>query len=132
MQKVLITIDERPLSKENEKFWNKHVGRPFTSKKFKDYEERVRITARKQMYDGKWSMFQIPVFCYIKFYFKSDIRYDLLNAPKSVLDALQGIVYTNDKLIERAFLEIMGNTPKERIEIEIWAIDDSQMNFLKG
>ena len=31
-----------------------------------------------------------------------------------------------------AFLEIMGNTPRERVEIEVWALDNAQLDFLKG
>lgn len=120
------------MSKDNEKFWNKNVGRPFTSKKFKDYEADVKAQAQAQMDLNGWTMFTIPVFCIMKYYFKSNVRLDIFNSPKSISDALNSTVWTDDKLVKRAYLEIMGNTPRERVEIEVWPLEDGQMDFMKG
>lgn len=132
MQKIILTIEGRPMSKDNEKFWNKHAGRPFTSKKFKDYEINVKMQAKSQMNKNGWVIFKEPLFCIMKYYFKSNVRLDIFNSPKSISDALNGTVWEDDKLVTRSYLEIMSNTPRERVEIEVWPIEYSQMDFMKG
>lgn len=132
MQKIVLVIEGRPQSKDNEKFWNPHVGRPFTSTKFKKYEADVKAQAQRQMDANGWTMFTVPVFCIMKYYFKNNVRLDIFNSPKSISDALNKTVWTDDKLVERAYLEIMGNTPRERCEIEVWPLDDGQIDFMKG
>lgn len=121
MNAVKLTISGRPKSKDNEKFFNPKTRRPFTSAKFKIYESIVRQQAFEQMKKNGWPMFTQPVFVKMTFFFINNIRLDLFNCPKSVCDALNKVVWKDDRLIHKGELEIVID-PNERIEIEVCSI----------
>lgn len=117
MQSVWITIPGRPLSKDNEKITNR-LGKPFLSKKFKDYAAFIKREAERQMKEHGWTPFNIPVFVKMEFFFKNDVRLDLFNAPKSVCDALNGIVWEDDHLIHQGQLCIKFDD-NERVDLKV-------------
>lgn len=59
------------------------------------------------------------LFVIITFYFKSKVRPDLFNAPKSLCDALNGIVWKDDKQIVMGFVQVITNDPDERAVITV-------------
>lgn len=75
------------------------------------------------MHKNGWPMFLEPVIVKMKFYFKNNQRLDLFNCPKSICDALNKIVWKDDRLIHKGHLEI-AISPDERIEIEVWPLKD--------
>lgn len=91
----------RPMSKDNEKIFNRQ-GRVFTSKKFKDYENYLRLSAKSQFMEKP---IDGPISLRLTFYFKNKVRPDLTNLPKSVCDAMNGVVWKDDKQITECFLE---------------------------
>ena len=111
----------RAISKSNEKIFNKY-GRMFTSKKFKDFEETIRFSCKSQlpprfeMYD-KTVKLEVSITCY----FKNDIRLDASNIPKSLTDALNKLVWTDDRQILALHTYIKYDS-FERIEIEVNSI----------
>ncbi|MBL8013866.1 MAG: RusA family crossover junction endodeoxyribonuclease [Candidatus Omnitrophica bacterium] len=118
---IKLIINGRPKSKDNEKFFNPRTRRPFTSEKFKSYEFNVKLQAKEQMNKNRWEMFTEPVFVKMTFFFINHIRMDLFNCPKSVCDALNKVVWKDDRLIHKGNLEI-AISPDERIEIEVWPL----------
>ncbi len=116
MKKIKIIIHGRPMSKDNEKIFNRQ-GRPFTSGKFKAYAAALALEAKSQMNAAGWRMLEVPIKIKMTFYFKSDMRLDIFNAPKSICDALNKIVWKDDRLIHQGYL-ILGYSDEERVEIE--------------
>jgi len=99
---IILTFPFKAISKDNEKRYNAS-GRAFTSKKFKDFEEQVKWTAKSQ-YQGELLNSDLRVDMY--FWFKTKVHCDMYNLPKSIADALQGIIYANDRQINMGFLKI--------------------------
>lgn len=54
----------------------------------------------------------------ITYYFEKNNR-DLLGSSKCMMDAMQGIVYENDRQIKKASLEMFKDKDNPRVEIEI-------------
>lgn len=118
--KIFIVINGRPMSKDNEKLFNSR-GRPFTSKKYKDYAFDVSRQAAWQMAQNGWLVLCQPVQVEFKFYFRNNVRLDLLNAPKSICDAFNRVVWMDDRLIHKSCLELCFDQ-KERVEVQVSVI----------
>lgn len=103
-------------SKDNQKRGKSRSGHYFVRKEFQDYEKSVKAQAIQQM--GPLDLLTMPLFLMVNFYFNSRIRPDLFNAPKSLFDALNGIVWKDDKQIIMAFARIIYDD-REGVEIVI-------------
>lgn len=125
--RISITIEGRPMSKSNEHMSFK--GRPYLSAAFKRYERNAAWQAHQQMKENNWKMFTDPICVKMLFYFKDRTRLDLTNCPKSICDGLNKLVWKDDRLIYKCYLEHRIDA-KERIEIEVWNIGDIQETFL--
>lgn len=121
--KINLTIEGRPMSKSNEHATFK--GRPYLSAEFKRYERNAAWQAHQQMKQNNWKMFVDPIFVKMVFYFKDRTRLDLTNCPKSICDGLNKLVWKDDRLIYKCYLEHRIDA-RERIEIEAWNITESQ------
>lgn len=97
-QVIVLRYPFRLISKSNEKVYGKH-GKFFLSAKFKDFEKKIKAET--------WAQFNEPMLkgdlsieihsCFV------DRRHsDCPNLLKGVCDALQGIVYKNDRQIKKA------------------------------
>ena len=115
--KIKLIIKGRPMSKDNEKLFGSH-GRPYTSAKYKAYAYNVACQAKQQMLENGWKMYEVPVIVTMTFFFKNDVRLDLFNAPKSIADALNGVLWGDDRQICVGHLHISYST-NERVEIEV-------------
>ena len=114
---IHLLIKGKLISKDNEKVFNKY-GRPFTSKRFKDWASDVKGQAKEQ-YTGQPRTEKLSVTIY--HYFPDDRRCDIGNAPKGLLDALTGIVWLDDKQIYHLDQMIMNNdkiNPRTKIVVE--------------
>jgi Holliday junction resolvase RusA-like endonuclease len=116
---IKLTFPFKLISKDNEKFFNRHTHRPFTSQRFKAFATMVAYETGKQ-YKGPvllgTLLFKLTMICVDK------RHVDLLNAPKSVADALQGVVFKNDKQIVHAELLLVYGE-KEGFVVEIEEIE---------
>lgn len=121
--KIKITIEGRPMSKSNEH--SSFNGKPYLSAEFKRYERNAAWQAHQQMKSNDWKMFTEPIFLKMTFYFKSRTRLDLTNCPKSICDGLNKLVWIDDRIIHKCYLEHRIDA-NERIEIEAWNISEEQ------
>jgi Holliday junction resolvase RusA-like endonuclease len=110
----------RAISKDNEKIFNRQ-GRPFTSKRFKDFEKYIKLSAKSQF---EHDVLTGPVLVTMIFYFKNKVRPDLTNLPKSICDAFNKTVWADDRQIE-IFQGSVKIDKNERIEVMVQEIDQS-------
>ena len=100
----------RLISKSNEKITNRY-GRPFLSRKFRDWETLVKLhTGKRELLTGD---LQIEVIAY----FKTKVHSDAVNLFKGLTDALQGILYANDKQIKKASVEVIENSESDSFTV---------------
>lgn len=116
--RIHLTIEGRCKSKSNN-------NRGWVPEEYRRYERNAAWQAHQQMKKNGWKMFQEPIVVIMRFYFKPGIRLDLTNCPKSVCDGLNKLVWKDDRLIHKCFLE-MHTDVNERIEIEAWNITEAQ------
>lgn len=100
---IKLIIYGKLISKSNEKIFNRQ-GRPFLSKKYKDWESDVKQQIRKQ-YHGQplagW------VYLQIYYYFPDGRHSDLGNCCKGLCDALNKLVLQDDRQIQKLYQLIM-------------------------
>lgn len=104
MDNITLKFTGRAISKDNEKlismYPSKKSGRPFvfTSTKYKLYEKELRRQARMQLPEG-WQVLTSCVWVSLLFYFKNKVHTDVINLPKSICDAMTGILWRDDRLV---------------------------------
>jgi crossover junction endodeoxyribonuclease RusA len=91
---MIINVTGNPVPKQSFRYVK---GGGYTPLRVKEWQETVAVAARRVM-DGA-SPIEIPVKVKIDFYMPTKRRMDLDNLSKGVLDALNGIVYLDDKQI---------------------------------
>lgn len=114
-KKMILEFTFRLISKDNFKCFNKR-GQFFLSKEYKDFENRIALFT-KQQYKGSVLSGNLKV--HINAYYKSKVHPDLFNLPKSCCDALNGIIYKDDRQIKIGSIEVFEGCPDERFTIEI-------------
>jgi Holliday junction resolvase RusA-like endonuclease len=96
MREINLRYDFKLISKDNSKAFNPITHRSYLDPKYKAFEDRIRWETKSQ-YHGK--PLEGDLKCVIIAHFKDKRHCDIGNLSKSVLDALQGILYDNDKQI---------------------------------
>jgi Holliday junction resolvase RusA-like endonuclease len=122
MKKYKFVIEGVPLTKDNTKIYNPRTGKFFLPKKLKQYEEYVKWQILQQK-PKNFKMIENPVSLQLNFYFPDYKRRDVLNYTKSLCDALSGLVYKDDSLIEIANIQKFIDKKKPRVEIKVEEID---------
>ena len=115
---IHLIFNFRLISKDNFKCVNRY-SRQFLSDAYKQYEQRIAWEAKKQYTDKPFT--GDLVVC-IVIYYTNKKHNDLLNAPKSLCDAIQGIAYMNDRQIKQAKIDVIENSPKDWFEISIYKL----------
>jgi len=103
----------RLISKDNEKVFNRY-GRPFLSKKFKSFENQVKLVAKSQ-YKGDLLIGDLSLVLVANY--KNKVHPDAQNLFKSSCDALQEIIYKNDKQIKHAEVVVLENSDSDNFII---------------
>jgi len=97
----------------------------FTPKKTKDYQELVAMAAMVA-YKKSTEPFPWPLDAGYRvdcvFYFKGIPTKDLDNLAKSIFDALEGVLYTNDRQIMEAHLYKRLKAAEDKAVVRIWVI----------
>ena len=106
----------RLISKDNEKIANRQ-GRFFLSKKFKDWEKKVRDCAFAQY--GEKPPIEGAIEITVSAGYTNKVRPDTTNLFKGLCDALQGVVYYNDRQIKKATILVVENAPQDSFQITI-------------
>lgn len=88
----------------------------YMTKEGKELKEQYQLEARKQ-YKGKVMLADYDM--EIILFFKDKRRRDVDNYNKLVLDALEGVVYEDDKQVKRLTVEKRISVEDPRIEIKI-------------
>lgn len=88
----------------------------YTPKRTKDYEEYVKELIIIYWRDAPLTC---PLSVRLLFYRENRIQVDIDNLAKSILDALQGVVFENDNQIEILHLEKYADETSPRVEIEL-------------
>ena len=111
---LIIEFDSKLVSKSNYRIKGKEKwGR------IKDFEQHLAVIATKNkpalwdsgIYNGE---FLIVI--------TSNSKVDVGNYSKSVLDALEGVLYSNDKNVKTVFTYLSSNAPKDKVYIGLTPI----------
>lgn len=101
---MTLTFNFRCLSKDNEKIFNR-AGRPFLSKKFKDFAKIVSDTAKAQL-PQDFKMFDGDLAVVLNFTFTNRVHCDASNLPKGILDALNKVIWKDDRQIKHLSIDV--------------------------
>ena len=111
---LIIEFDSKLVSKSNYRIKGKERwGR------IKDFEQHLAVIAKKNKpaiwdsgtYNGN---FLIVI--------TANSKVDVGNYSKSVLDALEGVLYSNDKNVKTVFTYLSSNAPKDKVYIGVTPI----------
>ena len=107
------------ISKDNDKSYNPKSGFFFLAPKHRAYQNMIALQAKIQM---KYPPLEGPLSVEIIFYMPNKVRGDLFNLPKSICDALTGIVWLDDKQIESGTLCIKYDKKNPRAEMTVYRL----------
>lgn len=109
----MITLSGNPIS--TNVVWRRHGHIIYMSKEAKQLKKDYQWEAKSQWHKP---IILTDLEIYIKLYFKDNRRRDIDNYHKLSLDALSGIVYTDDKQIKKMTVEKFIDKENPRIELE--------------
>lgn len=123
VKQILLLFEFKLISKDNEKIQNRQ-GKYFLSPKYKSFEKLIRDTAFFQMRSMSFEPFSkdANLQMIIRTYFKTKVHADMWNLPKSLGDALQDVVYKNDKQIKSGTISIHENADRNYFTVFIKSI----------
>jgi Holliday junction resolvase RusA-like endonuclease len=124
---ISLVIPGKPISKDNRRFPAIRRGAPVIKipETYRDFEKRVKVLALEQILRRRdRARFPIPrptqlVMHLMFFYPYEPTGNDVYNAPKSICDALQGVLYDNDNQILIGMVAKAKDDGGGRIEVVI-------------
>lgn len=108
MNPIVLTFFFKAISKSNEKFMGRN-RRFFLSPKFREFENKIKMFARMQY---KGAVIHTPLSVTITANFNDKRHCDATNLFKGICDALQGLIYENDKQIKEAMITVYEDKRK--------------------
>lgn len=102
----------------NHSYLRSSNGRMFMPKEVKEFKDNV---ARMARYTYSGVMRTEKLACEITLCFKDKRRRDISNHIKATMDALQGVVYEDDKQFEDIRI-LKGEEKEDSVTIKIWTI----------
>lgn len=109
---ITLRFPFRCISKDN--FGRFGNGRFYRDSKFKAFENKIALYT-KQQYKG--NILDRDIDIVLLAFFKDKRHPDCTNLPKGVFDALQGLIYANDRQIKKATIEVYENQPQDKFEV---------------
>jgi crossover junction endodeoxyribonuclease RusA len=113
MSEITMTL---PIPPSANKYWVYTGRRVVTSPEAKAYKQAVRLLAPRHIIEGRVAV-NVSVFRPAK-------RGDLDNYLKVMLDALEGVLYHNDKQITEIHAFRYDDKENPRVELVAWMDDD--------
>lgn len=111
----------RLISKDNFKCFSRRTGLPFLSNTFKQFEEKVKLSAmaqyKKEPISGDIKLSLIASF-------KDKRHSDCSNLGKGAIDALQGSIIINDRQLKHFECIVLENEQKDSFVIKIEIIKE--------
>lgn len=118
---ILFTIDGEPMSKQRPRF-NPKSGRAYTPAQTRNSEREISeryVETGAGVFDG-------TIGIEIQFFMGTKRRKDIDNLVKTVLDALNGVAFTDDHLVHVLSAVKFFSTPdKARTVVKIFQIDST-------
>lgn len=127
-----LTIDGEPVAQGRPQFVRR-TGVAYDPPKSRDYKKKVNRLAQKRAHDDDWQLFDEGEPLKVKIHFRLRrgktvdrvwpiVRPDIDNYAKAIMDALEGVVYANDKqvvaLILLKFYAEIGDAPQVLVIVE--------------
>ena len=105
IRKISLKFDIRAISKDNEKFHN-NQGRPFTSTKYKNFERDLKFLTNAQLPPDFKRFETEDLYVGLNYTFKNRVHCDAPNLPKSTCDAMNKILWKDDRQIKSFSVDI--------------------------
>lgn len=112
---LVITVIGSPIS-VNRLYRTNGFGGVRLSKEGENWKQIIGWEARRQ-YKGAMTSKRLSVHLYL--HFKDNRRIDIDNQSKAILDALQGIVYEDDRQVDELHIYRRQDPANPRVEISI-------------
>jgi len=112
---VSFSILGEPISKSNNLQFS--GNRSYTPKKYKQYEDLIRLLAIEAWGDRPPLLGLIHI--EISYYLKTRRKKDLLNLPKTTCDALNDVIYADDSQIVTSSLSKFYDKENPRVVITV-------------
>lgn len=119
LEEITLEFPFRLITKDNVKMitkWGKRIVPP----KYKSFEKSVSFIAREQ-YQG--DVITNSIGMDIIAYYKDKKHPDCGNLSKSICDALEGIVYDNDRRIKDLHIRVIDNSDIDKFVVKIRKIE---------
>jgi Holliday junction resolvase RusA-like endonuclease len=113
-------VPGNPLPKQSYRH-SKHGG--YTPKRIKDWQQAVSVTAMFAMFDLSLETQQGDLACELVFVRGDRRKVDLDNLSKAVLDAMNGIVYEDDKQIVDLRLRKFYSKESPGLTVKVYPVE---------
>ena len=100
MRSIQFTIPCKPLS-INHIYGQARTGRKYMKPEGKALMDTTAMLAKQAMRDSGMKIITDSFSLYVTYYMLPKNEMDVTNCEKALIDAMQGIVFTNDKLLGR-------------------------------
>lgn len=121
VRKYLFNFSLRAISKDNEKIMNRN-GRYFLSHKFKEFEKNLSALVKMQLPRDFKRFEKENLAVTLNYNFKNRKHCDIFNLPKSTLDAMNGILWKDDRQIKSGSVDV-NYGDKEEIQLEVFNLE---------
>ncbi len=109
-----------PFPPSSNRYWRNFRGRVVKSQEARDYQQAVSCLANVGASNGFPTLLTGAVGLQLNFY-RPQRRGDLDNRVKILVDALQGIAYSNDSQVSELHAFLHDDKQNPRVEVEAWA-----------
>ncbi len=109
-----------PFPPSSNRYWRSFRGRVVKSQEARDYQRAVICLATGDAHSGFPTLLTGAVGLELNFY-RPQRRGDLDNRLKVLVDALQGILYSDDKQVSELHAYLHDDKQNPRVEVNVWA-----------
>ena len=113
---ITLKYDMRLISKDNDCVINRYTGRKMLSRKFLNFENEIKRLTKTQ-YKGEIITGSIGMS--ITALFTNKKHCDCQNLSKGICDALQSIVYKDDRQIKEIFIKVFEGEKEDCFQVDI-------------